>query len=62
MDWVAEMRAGMEKMAKACAKNEDWRGCNKCPFTEFCDILMAKSIKDGHDYDTYTPLNWLEGL
>ena len=59
MDWVSEMRAGMDMMAKACKKNEDWAKCSDCPFDEYCTILMDRSIKDGHDYDTYSPENWI---
>lgn len=60
MDWISEMRAGMEMMAKACSKNTEWTKCHKCPFSEYCDILMKSSIENGYDYDTYTPLNWIE--
>ena len=60
MDWISEMRAGMEMMRKACKKNKEWSKCNDCPFDEWCTMLMERSIKDGYDYDTYTPLNWLE--
>ena len=59
MDWISEMREGMKMMAKACAKNEEWSKCNDCPFCGWCDILMKESIKDGYDYDGYTPEMWM---
>ena len=61
MDWVSEMRAGMKMMAKACEKNTDWTKCHECPFDEICTMLMDKGVKDGFEYDTFTPLNWVEG-
>lgn len=60
MDWKSEMRAGMEMMHKACEKNTEWSKCYDCPFDEWCTMLMERSIKDGYDYDTYAPLNWME--
>jgi len=60
MDWIAEMRAGMEMMQEACRKNTEWNKCSECPFDEYCTILMEQSVKDGHDYDTYSPENWIE--
>lgn len=61
MNWVEEMRAGMQMMKKACKKNKEWTECKKCPFDEICTALMKKATDDGYDYDSYTPENWLEG-
>ena len=44
MSWVDKMRQGMALMKEACSENPGWNDCSKCPFDEYCDILMQSSV------------------
>lgn len=50
MTWIEEMEKAMRLMQAACAKNEEWAGCWKCPFERYCTII--------EDRGYYTPEEW----
>lgn len=40
MNWIEEMKAGMQMIKSACKKNESWNDCQFCPFTDYCDACL----------------------
>ena len=44
MDWIKEMREAMLKLQEACRKNTTWAECYKCPFDEYCTVLLESKV------------------
>ena len=39
MDFTIKIKEAMELLHEACAMNEEWANCARCPFDDYCDAL-----------------------
>lgn len=56
MNWIEEMKAGMQMIKSACEHNDGddcITECENCPFYDYCDELFNK-------YDIPSKWNFLE--
>lgn len=51
--WQLKILEGMKLIKEGCSKNDSWACCSECPFTDYCDIIQAETLKP-----PYTPQGW----
>ena len=57
-DWIKKIEEGMNLIREGCQLNGEWGMCTRCPFTDYCDILMDAAHAEGKEFDEYSPYYW----
>ena len=52
MEWIEQMKEAMRAVSDACYANKDFFGCKKCPFKDYCKVIIHVGYDIPEAWDT----------